>query len=166
MTLTIPRTWVVGEVVTAAIMNAEIRAQFDSLIAAQTSYIPAWTGTGVAIGNGIINGRYSLVGKNCVATVEMVFGTTSTVGSGAYSWSLPFLAASPSGSSANFVYCGAARGHAANWYGGTAVAFKGLAIAKIYNSASSAAEWGAAVPVAWAAAATNYIHFTIPYEIA
>lgn len=33
MPLATPRTWVVGEVVTAAMMNAEVRDQFNSLIA-------------------------------------------------------------------------------------------------------------------------------------
>lgn len=34
-----PRTWVVGEVVTAALMNAEIRDQLNSLIAAQLKIV-------------------------------------------------------------------------------------------------------------------------------
>ncbi|MFD9515954.1 hypothetical protein [Streptomyces sp. NPDC059979] len=37
--LATPRTWVVGEVVTAALMNAEIRDQFNALIAAQPSIV-------------------------------------------------------------------------------------------------------------------------------
>src|SRR5687767_4801287 len=37
--LATPRTWVVGEVVTAALMNAEIRDQFNALIAAQPDIV-------------------------------------------------------------------------------------------------------------------------------
>ncbi|MDQ3431392.1 MAG: hypothetical protein M3467_04070 [Actinomycetota bacterium] len=39
MALTTPRTWVVGEVVTAAIMNIEVRDQFTALIAGQPRII-------------------------------------------------------------------------------------------------------------------------------
>lgn len=39
MKLATPRTWVVGEVVTAAQMNAEIRDQFNSLIAGQLTVV-------------------------------------------------------------------------------------------------------------------------------
>lgn len=160
-----PRTWVVGEVVDAATMNEEIRDQFNSMFAAWTAYAPTWSGTGTAIGNGTINGRYMLVGKTCTVNVEMVFGTTSNVGTGVYAWSLPFTAASPGGSSANYSYSGAARGHAANWYAGTVSVNKGGTTARIFNHAPSpATEWAPTVPVTWAAAASNYIHFTLPYE--
>lgn len=37
--MTTPRTWVVGEVVTAALMNTEIRDQFNSLMALQPTTI-------------------------------------------------------------------------------------------------------------------------------
>ena len=159
-----PRTWVVGEVVSAALMNQEIRDQINSMLAAWTAYTPAWSGTGTSIGNGVINGRYMLVGKTCTVSVEMAFGTTSNVGTGVYSWSVPFTAASPAGSSANYVYCGSARGHAAAWYGGTVAVFKNTTTAKIYNSASTATEWSPTVPTTWAAAATNYLHFDVTYE--
>ncbi|MFD4740967.1 hypothetical protein ACFWNQ_26895 [Streptomyces virginiae] len=39
MMLVTPRTWVVGEVVTAAMMNAEIRNQFNALIAAEPEVV-------------------------------------------------------------------------------------------------------------------------------
>ncbi|MEU6294815.1 hypothetical protein [Streptomyces erythrochromogenes] len=39
MMLLTPRTWVVGEVVTAAMMNAEIRNQFTALIAAEPEIV-------------------------------------------------------------------------------------------------------------------------------
>lgn len=133
---------------------------------AWTAYTPAWSGTGTSLGNGTIQGRYMLIGKTCTVNVEMVFGTTSNVGTGVYAWSLPFTAASPASSSANYVYSGAARGHAANWYTGTVSVTKGLNTARIFSHNSSpATEWAPTVPVTWAAASTNYIHFTLTYEI-
>ena len=60
-----PRTWVVGEVVDAAMLNAEIRDQFTSMFDAWTPYTPVWsaTSTNPTIGNGSITGRYLKVGR-------------------------------------------------------------------------------------------------------
>lgn len=94
MTFT-PRTWVVGEVVSAAIMNQEIRDQFNSMFAAWTAYTPTWTSSGTApnIQNGTITGRYQKYGRTVLCEINMVAGSTTTYGSGNYNWSLPFTAA-------------------------------------------------------------------------
>lgn len=93
---TTPRTWVVGEVVTAAELNTEIRDQFNDLFAAWTSYVPAWTAvtTNPVLNNGQLQGRHRLVGKLCHFAIECLFGSSTTAGSGAYSFGLPFTAAS------------------------------------------------------------------------
>ncbi|MEU1559521.1 hypothetical protein ABZ504_03245 [Streptomyces mirabilis] len=90
-----PRTWVVGEVVSAAIMNQEIRDQFNSMFAAWTAYTPSWTssGTAPALGNGTILGRYMKFGRTVVCHINLVTGSTSTYGTGAYNFSLPFTSA-------------------------------------------------------------------------
>lgn len=94
MTFT-PRTWVVGEVVSAAIMNQEIRDQFNSMFAVWTSYTPTWTSSGTApvLNNGTITGRYMKFGRTVVCHINLTSGSTSTYGSGNYNWSLPFTAA-------------------------------------------------------------------------
>ncbi|MFF3891402.1 hypothetical protein [Streptomyces sp. NPDC001914] len=94
MTFT-PRTWVVGEVVSAAIMNQEIRDQFNSMFAAWTAYVPTWTSSGTApnIQNGTLSGRYIKYGRTVLCEINMVTGSTTTYGSGNYNWSLPFTAA-------------------------------------------------------------------------
>lgn len=89
----VPRTWVTTEVVTAAEMNTEIRDALTGLQAAWTTYTPTWTapGTNPTLGNGTIAGRYLRAGKTLVACeVILTVGSTSTVGVGAYAWSLPF----------------------------------------------------------------------------
>ena len=93
---TTPRTWVVGEVVTAAELNTEIRDQFNDLLAAWTSYSPAWTAatTNPTLGNGTLTGRQKLFGKTCHLAIELIFGSTTTAGSGSYAFSLPFTAVS------------------------------------------------------------------------
>lgn len=90
-----PRTWVVGETVTAAFLNAEIRDQFNSMFAAWTSYTPTWTSTGTApaLGNGTLVGRYMKVGRTVTAHVNLITGSTSTYGTGAYNFALPAQAA-------------------------------------------------------------------------
>ncbi|MFE4701470.1 hypothetical protein ACFRIC_30850 [Streptomyces sp. NPDC056738] len=94
MTFT-PRTWVVGEVVSAAIMNQEVRDQFNSIFAAWTTYVPTWTssGTAPALGNGTMVGRYMKIGRTVICHINMTTGSTSTYGTGNYNWSLPFTAA-------------------------------------------------------------------------
>lgn len=95
MTFT-PRTWVVGEVVTAALLNQEIRDQFLSFFGAWTSDTPAWTAstTNPVIGNGSINGRYLKVGRTVHRVIDLLTGSTTTYGSGTYAFSMPVAAGS------------------------------------------------------------------------
>ena len=94
MTFT-PRTWVVGEVVAAATMNQEIRDQFNSMFAAWTSYTPAWTAatTNPVLGNGTLIGRYMKIGRTVLFHINLITGSTTTYGSGVYSFDLPAAAA-------------------------------------------------------------------------
>jgi hypothetical protein len=95
MTFT-PRTWVVGETVTAALMNQEIRDQFNSMFAAWTAYTPSWTATGTApvLGDGTLTGRSMKIGRIVIGEVTLTCGSTTTYGTGAWSFSLPSTAAS------------------------------------------------------------------------
>jgi hypothetical protein len=80
----------VGEVVTAAQLNTEIRDQFNDVFASWSTYTPTWTAsTNPTIGNGTITGRYKLIGKTCLAAAQVTIGSTTTLGSGQYSISLP-----------------------------------------------------------------------------
>ena len=90
-----PRTWVVGEVVSAAVMNQEIRDQFNSFFGAWTTYTPAWTSssTAPAIGNGTLTGRHMKLGRIVICHINLTTGSTTTYGSGNYSFSLPFTSA-------------------------------------------------------------------------
>ena len=81
------------------------------------SYTPTWTAstTNPTLGNGILNGRYTQVGKLVTCNLYLQMGSTTTYGSGAWSFSLPKTAASVStpgignwtGLDANgLIYCG------------------------------------------------------------
>ncbi|MEU9894229.1 hypothetical protein ACIBCS_27750 [Streptomyces phaeochromogenes] len=93
-----PRTWVVGEVVTAALMNQEIRDQFNSFFGAWTDYSGTFvwgaeTGTAPAINNGTIVARYLKVGRSVDYIHRLTMGSTTTYGDGGsngnYYYSLP-----------------------------------------------------------------------------
>ncbi|WP_306333903.1 hypothetical protein [Streptomyces sp. KL118A] len=59
---TTPRTWVEGGVVSAVLLDAEVRDQFNSFFGAWTSWTPTWVAEGGAAptpGNGTLAGRYS-----------------------------------------------------------------------------------------------------------
>lgn len=58
---------------------------------AWTAYAVAWTGTvsNPGLGNGALAGRYRQVGKSVQYSIELTFGSTTTLGSGAYVFSLP-----------------------------------------------------------------------------
>lgn len=63
---------------------------------AWTSYTPAWTGSGSnpVIGNGTIVGQYRATGKTIDYFINILAGSTTTFGTGTYSFSLPVTAAS------------------------------------------------------------------------
>ncbi|MER7046787.1 hypothetical protein [Streptomyces jumonjinensis] len=90
-----PRTWSVGEIVTAAQLNTEIRDQLNSMFAAWTTYTPTWTGatTNPTIGNGNLTGRHMKIGRTCHIHLNVTVGSTTTFGTGSLALGLPFQAA-------------------------------------------------------------------------
>lgn len=88
---TTPRTWVIAEVVSAAEMNTEIRDAITGLQASWTSYTPSWTATGTApaIGNGQLLGKWQQIGKSIDVQINVIPGSTTTFGTGSYSFSVP-----------------------------------------------------------------------------
>lgn len=161
-----PKTWVVGEVVSAAIMNQEIRDQFNSMFDPWSSYTPVWTAatTNPGLGNGSIVGRYMKIGRTCYVSVLLTSGSTTTYGSGAYSISLPVQSAN-----AGVVQLGVARvsGASTTWIGQCHVN-AGATTAGITTNAASGNAAGAnitpTVPETWAAGAA--FRFSLTYQTA
>lgn len=62
---------------------------------AWTDYTPTWASSGTApgLGNGTAAGRYKVSGKEVTFYAQIVLGTTSTVGTGSYTLSLPPITA-------------------------------------------------------------------------
>lgn len=73
---------------------AEMVAQINSLTApGWTSYTPTWSSTGTqpVLNNGTLTGRYRRAATSdlIIAQVRLLFGSTTTLGTGAYFFSAP-----------------------------------------------------------------------------
>jgi|GEM_PF-1936601 hypothetical protein len=63
------------------------------------AYTPTWTGASInpSVGNGTLSGRYAVFGTVCVYTLGLYCGSTTTFGSGNWSFSLPIAAVNTPG---------------------------------------------------------------------
>jgi len=61
-------------------------------LGAGTAYTPVISGTGWALGNGVITGAYSVIGKLVYVKIVVQFGSTSTFGGSPLQLSLPLTA--------------------------------------------------------------------------
>lgn len=77
MTWTDPRTWVAGEVITAALLNTHVRDNLKAVGDALGSYTPTYTN--FALGNGTVDARYAQVGKWVRCRGLITLGSTSSV---------------------------------------------------------------------------------------
>ena len=71
-------------------------SRLDTIDAGWTEYTPVWYNTNssvLSIGNGSIIGKYKVIGKTCYFMISMVRGSTTNLGSGYYTWTLPMNAA-------------------------------------------------------------------------
>lgn len=160
-----PRTWVVGETVTAAMMNSEIRDQFNSMFSAWTPYTPTWTAatSNPVLGNGTIVARYMKWGRTCTVAVEQTMGSTTTYGSGQWSWTLPFQATTTTAAR-----IGDAQALSASRIAGHIVVASGATTFSAFFPASTTVSNlgnnGASNPFTWAA--TNVFRTVFTYETA
>lgn len=88
-----------GSVVTDTDMIGKILPLLDALTSAGTPYNPGWYAatTNPVIGNGSITGTYRRVGKWGDVALQIIIGSTSTMGSGSYEFELPAGWALPAG---------------------------------------------------------------------
>lgn len=110
------------------------------------TYVPVWgsDGTQPAIGNGTITGRYCQLGKLVLVWVEMLLGSTSTIGTSTYNWTMPAdfqtgVTYTPFGN-ATLLDASTSTLHS-----GTVVAVSTGTLVTVYNESS--ARWSASVPV-------------------
>lgn len=92
MAWTTPRTWVAGETVTAALLNAHLRdnlrevGQDAGLAAGWTAYTPTWTN--LTTGNATVTASYQRIGITVFYRGWFTWGTTTSAG-GTFYPSLP-----------------------------------------------------------------------------
>lgn len=88
---TTPATYTSGQTLTAAIMNAQVRDAISGLQAAWSDTATTWTAatTNPTLGNGVLTNRVNRTGKSIAVNLTLVFGSTTTIGSGAYTFTLP-----------------------------------------------------------------------------
>lgn len=143
---TTPRTWTTSELVTAAMMNTEVRDAFTGVQAAWTSYSPSWTAatTNPTIGNGTIVGAYLQIGKTVHWRIKISPGSTTTFGTGTYFVSLPVTPIS----SPSILPIGNAflQDTGVNSYILNALYVGDAGGTRFYTSASPAATWQPATP--------------------
>jgi hypothetical protein len=84
-------------------------------LTAWTSYTPTITadGGGFSLGNGTSSGRYKQLGKTVHFYAKLVYGSTTSPGSGHWNFSLPVQA-----QSSNFTFSASILDDGAAWYGG------------------------------------------------
>lgn len=75
---------------------------------AWTSYLVSWTSTGTTpvLGNGTLVGYYAKVGRLVTAKIALSSGSSTTFGTGNYSFTLPFTAAATGVAAGGFAHAG------------------------------------------------------------
>lgn len=91
-----PRTWAVGNRLSAALLNTQLR-DFSTAFGAMAAYAPTWTAvtTNPAIGNGNIAAAYTQIQKTVFFRITLTLGSTTTVGSGAWLFTTPTTMINP-----------------------------------------------------------------------
>lgn len=77
-------------------VSGSLNLNSSDISSAWTAYTPTWSTDGAtqpSLGNGTITGAYKVIGKTVFVRVRLVFGTTTTAGTGAFYFSLPVNAA-------------------------------------------------------------------------
>lgn len=94
--------FVAGQRLTAADLNLATQQS------AWTSYTPVWSSSGTApsLGNGTLVGYYAKIGRDVTAKIFLSTGSTTTYGTGFYSFTLPLAAAVTGIVSGQFAHAG------------------------------------------------------------
>lgn len=162
---TTPRTWVAGEVPTAANFNTDVRDFGRAFADAWTAYTPTLTASTTSPTNWTQTGYYMRAGKLVHVKGTLTAGASMTAGSGTYRIALP---ASASTTLANAVCTSTI-----NIYDSSANIAWSTAFAWIANTAyvqlqyaNGAASVNIAHNAPWTWAANDIIQFAFTYEAA
>ena len=127
------------------------------------AYTPTWTSSSApqpALNNGVLSGRYVRIGNLCSVNLQLTIGSTTTVGTNVWNFSLPLApAATPFSYQTGTAYL--LQQGVSDYIGVARIdAVNGI---RIYTGAQPAAVVGSAIPFAWAA--TDIIAIQVSYEV-
>jgi hypothetical protein len=131
-------------------------------------YTPTWTGSvsNPAIGNGMLAGRYTVIGKLVHVNIVMDAGTTTTFGSGIWSFGLPFAAITRLGD--QWTGSAMATQSPSNFFPGIALLASGastfIVVSPVTSTGPTPARWSDSSPQSWNFSGTVTIDIT--YEVA
>lgn len=145
-------------------VQRDLKALVDYLEAqagAGTAFTPTFSGTGAAVGNGTLTGKWWKTGKMVHAVMRLTVGTTTTMGTVSQALgNLPYACAAGWKVGARVRYTSAA---SADWMGQGLIVAGGSSVFIAVPGTNGA--WTAvtsAVPFAWAAGATVDIYVAYP----
>lgn len=149
----------------------EVASDVDGLLVAApgtwTNYTPTWasSGTAPAIGNGTLSGRYLQApnSKTVHAVVKLLAGSTTTFGTGGYTFSLPVSAAT-NVDRAGSAYMRDASAGGSGHYTGVVTIGTGTPTVFAAFEGSAHAQLAATTPVTWVN--TDFWVFSLTYEAA
>jgi hypothetical protein len=133
-----------GSINSTSITTTEFNLSGSQIETAWTSYSPTWTTDDVtqpSLGDGTLTGAYKQIGKTVFVRIKLIYGSTTSGGTGAFLFSLPISASDASG--VQFPCSILNSGNA--WYGGIANgAYSGFADkTAIITSQTSSNVWEA-----------------------
>ncbi len=144
------------------VVNSKFNNYFSATETPQ-SYAITWTGavTNPAIGDGSLTGFYTLQNKICTVQIKMLAGSTTTFGSGVWSFGLPFAV---SGDVEQAIGSAMALDVATNFYTGTCLidANQGTMFVLLGGTAGNYAS--ATAPFTWVS--DDYLYAQISYPVA
>lgn len=125
----------------------------------RTNYVPTWTGGSPTLGDGTLNASYVYDGDTCRGNIQLTIGSTTTLGSGAWSFSLPKQCArNVSGS------CYVEDASPVAVYAGTSHIQAAASTVRAAISGFTSAYLGSATPIAWATGDKIEIDFDYPVD--
>lgn len=131
-----------------------------------TTYTPTWTGvtTNPVLGNGTLAGAWTKVGRNVTVRVNLLMGTTTTYGSGAWQFALPEAAKTVAGFTTYPIWVGSAYcfdNGSTNRHGCSRVE-SGASVLLI--TSETTAQWQSTIPQTWTT--SDMLTAQITYESA
>lgn len=131
-----------------------------------TFYTPTWTAatTNPTLGNGTISGHYKQIGKTVWLHIVVSVGSTTTLGSGNWQFSLPVTSSNNDGSVTAGMAEARQQSSGNNFLGHARVSTGAAGKCDLINATGTAALWDSATPFAWAN--SDRLVFSLFYETA